>query len=697
MRILIIDNQDSFTFNLSQLIAGVAGHEPLVIPNTEDRWRELIDRHLIAAAVISPGPGSPDRRADFGICLDVIREFNAPLLGVCLGHQGLGLAYGASVERAPAALHGRLSTVTHDGSALFAGVPRSFRAVRYHSLCLRRDSVPICLRITAWAQDGVPMAVSHVSRPQFGVQFHPESVSAEFGARIVRNFLRSAAASPSRPGAGRPAAARRPLRRSAAPVPVIWKTLGRWVDPQEVFERLYADSEYCFWLDSAMVVPGLARFSAMGDAAGPGGGVLRYWTRGRRLQTLRHGVRHSERISGLLPHLRDVLARPVDRDSSLPFDFQTGLVGYLGYELRNELGSAAPRTSALPEAALIDADRCVVFDHAERKIYLVARVEGPVRRVYRWFDCLETALASPPAANLDRCPITGGLSAMLADGPGRYCRKVRQCQEELLAGESYQVCLSSEFTTDVPIAPYQVYRTLRSLNPAPYAAFLRFGSVALLSSSPEQFLRVSGDRLISAKPIKGTSPRDPDMRGDAQLAAWLQGDDKSRSENLIVADLLRNDIGRVAAPGSVAVPTLMEVESYATVHQLVSTVTGELRRDRDCLDCLAAAFPGGSMTGAPKLRTMSIIDRLEERPRGPYAGAIGFLAPGDRMDFSIVIRTIVMMGSRASIAAGGGVVALSDPRSEFEEMLLKARAPLQALASAACGNASAWDIQYATP
>ena len=702
-RVLIVDNQDSFTFNLSQLVAKVAHCDPLVIPNTDRRWREWIRRHAIEAIIISPGPGSPDRSTDFGICREVIQKSSVPLLGVCLGHQGLGYAYGARVVRAPTPMHGRLSTITHDGSALFAGIPRSFQVVRYHSLCLHRDSVPACLEITASTADGVPMALQHRARPQYGVQFHPESICAEFGERLIRNFLHIAPRAPGKkserrhPTASDASPLDPPQPHSEQPTAVVWRMLDRWIDPQFAFERLFARSKYCFWLDSSQVVPGYSRFSILGDAAGPDSAVLTYSTHDRRLRVLRQDTWKSERIESLLPHLRQRLARPVRLDASLPFEFQTGLVGVFGYELRNELGSPTNRVSPFPDAALIEVDRCVVFDHAEQEVFLIARSEHPARGAEPWFDRVSRTLSAPPTERHEPRPAAGAVVATLADGPDRYRRKIRECQDELLAGESYEICLSSEFSARCRIAPYRAYRELRRLNPAPYAAYLRFGAFAVLSSSPERFLLVSADRTVSTKPIKGTCARGVNAEDDAKLAGWLRSDEKSRSENLMIVDLLRNDIGRVATTASIHVPKLMQVESFATVHQLVSTVTGRLRTDADSLDCLAAAFPGGSMTGAPKIRTMAIIDRLETRARGPYSGAIGYLSYGDRMHLNIVIRTIVMANSGVTVASGGGIVALSDPSDEFEEMVLKAYAPLRALAAASAGRADAWELRYATP
>ena len=702
MNTLLIDNKDSFTFNLSQLIAKVTASPPVVIDNAAPHWRSVAEEIGAEAIVISPGPGTPARGADFGICGEVILESRLPLLGVCLGHQGLGLAYGARVVPAAVPMHGRISRVSHDGSELFRGIPACFDAVRYHSLCIASDSLPPCLAATAWTADGVVMAVQHKSRPQFGVQFHPESAGGDFGEQLIRNFLRLAARQAGRRPARKPHAA--PSRRKAGAKPatggpsrVAWRVLERWVEPQEAFRRLYAGSEHAFWLDSSGGVPTRSRFSFMGDASGADSAALLYRAADRRLTACSASGRQAARIESMPAELRRRLGRPVQIDPALPFDFQTGLVGFFGYEFRNEFGLPTSRRSAMPDAALVDCERCVAFDHAERRVYLVARSGPPSGDPAAWFERAERDLLDGQGAE-SRAQAGGRpIIARLADGPQTYLRKIGQCQSALAAGESYQICLTSEFAVRCDVEPLQAYQALRAINPAPHAAYLRFGALSILSSSPERFLRVGPDRTVWAQPIKGTCRRGDSGPEDAELAEWLRTDEKARSENLMIVDLLRNDVGRVAATGSVRVPKLLDVESYATVHQLVSTVSGELRPDRDCLDCVAAAFPGGSMTGAPKVRTLSIIDRLEGRARGPYSGALGFLTYGDRMDLSIVIRAVVMDGASVSVASGGAILALSDPVDEFNEMLLKARAPLSALALAATGEPSAWELRHASP
>ena len=290
----------------------------------------------------------------------------------------------------------------------------------------------------------------------------------------------------------------------------------------------------------------------------------------------------------------------------------------------------------------------------------------------------------------------------LARSHDEYLADIAACERHLRDGESYELCLTNSIAAEVDADPLALYIELRRVNPAPFASYLRFGDLAVLSSSPERFLSVDRDGRAEAKPIKGTSPRGADADEDTRLAARLRDDEKNRAENLMIVDLLRNDLGSVCAVGSVEVPSLMAVESYETVHQLVSTVRGRLRPGTGAVECVRACFPPGSMTGAPKLRSVEILDRLEGRARGVYSGAIGYFGLGGGCDLSVTIRTIVLDGAAgksssaaaeasaaapdppvgaatATIGAGGAIVLGSDPEREYEEMLLKAAAPLRAI------------------
>jgi para-aminobenzoate synthetase len=686
MRTLLIDNYDSFTYNLFQLLAEADGDEPIVVRNDAADWPEL-ERLEFDNIVISPGPGSPDHESDFGVCAEAIRQARVPLLGVCLGHQGLGWVHGGTVRSAPEVMHGRISAVLHEGSPLFAGIPREFQAVRYHSLCVEQP-LPAELEPIAWTSDGVLMAMAHRSRPQWGVQFHPESICTEYGRRLLANFRdltrehRAATgaavrrpAPPAAPAAERRTAARRPKLLLRV------RRLDTLYDTERAFVNLFGDRETAFWLDSSKVDE-RARFSFMGATDGPLAETISY--------DVRSGELRIERADGeelLEESIFDYLSREMrDRrclSHELPFDFNCGFVGYFGYELKADCEGNDAHRSSMPDAAFVFADRLIAFDHLERCTYVVSVTEREgIEEGERWIAETSLRLASLAPLSDPEWDGAGGqepAAFRLSRSHQQYLEDIATCKQRLTEGETYEICLTNRISVEAAAEPLALYRTLRRVNPAPFSAYLRFGGRSVLSSSPERFLSVARDRWVEAKPIKGTCRRGRTPAEDVHLAEELRTDEKNRAENLMIADLLRNDLGVVCEVGTVHVPKLMHVESYETVHQLVSTVRGLLREDVEPPDCIRACFPGGSMTGAPKKRTMEIIDELEGEARGVYSGAIGYLGLSGGCDLNIVIRTIVVDEQSATLGVGGAIVIQSDAEEEYQETLLKARAPMAAV------------------
>jgi para-aminobenzoate synthetase len=691
MTTLLIDNHDSNTFNLFQLLAVVEGAEPVVVRNDETDWASLRAERF-SQCVISAGPGRPDRSRDFGLSLSALAQAEMPVLGVCLGHQGLVLAHGGEVDAAPQPMHGRRSRIYHEDPELFRGIPQGFLAVRYHSLSAR-EPLPAALEVTARTASGTVMAVRHRERPHWGVQFHPESVQTEFGERLLENFCRLARARRAGAGRGRPGrTVVRPLPRARTSEPrrrleVVVRSVARPPDPETAFVRLFGAEANAFWLDSARHGAGLARFSYMGAGGGPLSALLSHDVAAGELTLHRRGQRELHR-GGLLDWLDRSLAEFSIDDRELPFDFTGGFVGYFGYELKAECGSPLVHRSPHPDAMLLFADRVIAYDQAADEAHVVCLTEARDRgEAAAWADQTAARLRVLRAVEAPVAADPGGRTTFSLTRPADdYVRDIEICQEYLAAGESYEICLTNELTGPPCADALSLHRVLRRVNPAPYAAFLRLGGIEVSSSSPERFLAL--DRLggLEAKPIKGTIARGATAREDREAAARLRSGSKDRAENLMIVDVLRNDLGRVAEVGSVRVPTLMGVESYQTVHQLVSTVRARLRSDATIVDCLRASFPGGSMTGAPKLRTMEIIDSLETRPRGIYSGAIGYLAANGSADLSIAIRTIVNSAQAMTIGAGGAITVQSDPRAELRELLLKARAPLDAVGLALHGR-----------
>jgi para-aminobenzoate synthetase len=721
LRTLLVDNHDSYTFNLFQLIAAVNGAEPVVVTN-DDPMLAKLSVGAFDNVVISPGPGRPQCTRDIGFVVDLLRRTELPVLGVCLGHQAIAYQAGAQVGPAPQPRHGHLSQIEHHGDDLFAGIPAEFTAVRYHSLCVE-EPLPEALVATAWAEDGVIMAVRHRDLPQWGVQFHPESIATHYGREILANFadltgrarralngrgrrrvtdrphgpgpaMKTTAMKTTETGSGQAGlnGARGPAGRAG--LRLITETVHTPVTTETMFAEFFGSSPTCFWLDSSLVQAGLSRFSFLGDGSGPLSETLTYRVGDAGVEIRdASGVRKAEgNAFDVLQARLSELRMPAD--PRLPFAFTAGYVGYMGYEMKSDCGADAAHRARTPDAMWIFADRLIAVDHETGVTYLLACHDGSdgLHAAARgWIDQIARRLAGMTAmaasGRQTAGPGDGHAPSIPADRLVRdqdsYQADVAECRRQLILGESYEICLTNRLYLPFDDDDLTFYLRLRRANPAPYAALLRGAGITVFSSSPERFLRIDRDRRVESRPIKGTAPRHPDPAQDARIAEELATSAKTRAENLMIVDLLRNDLGRLCEIGSVTVERYMEVESYATVHQLVSTISGQLKPTISEVECVQRCFPGGSMTGAPKLRTMEIIDRLETEARGVYSGALGYFGLSGDVDLSIVIRTAVRQGNTLSIGAGGAIVLDSSPQGEYEEMLLKAATPLRAYRPAA--------------
>jgi anthranilate synthase component 1 len=373
--------------------------------------------------------------------------------------------------------------------------------------------------------------------------------------------------------------------------------------------------------------------------------------------------------------------------------FTGGAVGYLGYDVSRTLEYLPPRVEpdlALPDAAFIMADRLVIFDNLFHTLKIISHVHPDGRdgeEMYRLaaegvHDVLARLASPTPRTTVP--PERAAPEFDSTTSEREFTASVRAAQEYIRAGDIVQVVLSHRLSAPFSTDPFDIYRALRVLNPSPYMYYLQLPDMAVIGSSPEVLVRVDG-RHVETRPIAGTRPRGETPTADRLMETELLESLKERAEHVMLVDLGRNDIGRVAEYGTVQVPRLLAVEHFARVMHLVSDVTGELRSDKDAIDALKACFPAGTVTGAPKIRAMEIIDELEPMRRGVYAGAVGYLDHDGNLDTCIAIRTAVVVGGRAYVSAGAGIVADSEPAAEYAETLHKAAAVVEAVKSAARG------------
>ncbi len=674
--IFILDNFDSFTYNLYQYF-GELGEEVVVrrkdnctLPDLEALNPELI--------VISPGPCSPDESP---LSMEVIQHFmgRIPILGICLGHQAIGQVFGGRVVRAKVPIHGKTSLITHDGQGVFINLTNPLRVTRYHSLAIERSSLPVDLIITAETADEEIMGFRHKTYPIESVQFHPEAILTEEGHRLLGNAINNA---------------RNWHNSRISP----WQTrpLALSVAPHLLF-GIFKQALSPFFLDSGEQYLDLGRYSYMGadpflEASAYADHVELSWPENSHSES--HSTKETESLLIL-----DNLRAKYQVTTTAPFPFSGGAVGFFSYDLKDELEKQLPQMAedglSLPNWRLAWYDGIVIFDHLEEIYWLTAC--GMMENG----DCSE-ALANKRLDRLEKLLNAYKLpnSTIVSEGdlpaPTEEIKEIKEIKETkeiipdvnkeqyledlrhvisyIKEGDIYQANLTQRFSLPWNGNPWALYQQLHELNPAPFAAFLPYSDFQILCSSPERFIRIQKDGAIETRPIKGTRPRGSSSLEDHALALELQESAKDNAELTMIIDLERNDLGRICKIGSVQVPDLIRLEKYPTVWHLVSTITGQLKTALLPSEVLRAIFPGGSITGAPKIRAMEIIEELEPHKRGIYTGSIGYLGFDGAWDLNIVIRTIILKNGKAYLHAGGGIVVDSQPEEEYKETLVKAQA-----------------------
>jgi anthranilate synthase component 1 len=467
-------------------------------------------------------------------------------------------------------------------------------------------------------------------------------------------------------------------------VPVYRQLMADALTPVLAFEKIAGEQD-CFLLESASGPESIGRFSILGSAP-----FAVFRSTGKQVTVREDGRQQTIAAEDPLDEFGRYLAR--FRLAHLPGlpRFSSGAVGYMAYDVVRfveRLPNCPPDDRGLPDVYFMFFDQVLIFDHWNKTIKVVSsqRVDGrkpeaAYRAAIERIDALVEVLRTPVGTSCDDIEPAGAVTLPYESNIARdrYLAGVERAKEYIRAGDIFQVVPSQRLMSRTDVAPFDIYRALRVINPSPYMFYLKMGDLYLVGSSPEVMVRVE-NRQVTVRPIAGTRRRGENDKEDERLAAELLADPKERAEHIMLVDLGRNDVGRVGKYGTVRADEVMVIEKYSHVMHIVSNVTGELRDDMTALDALKACLPAGTLSGAPKVRAMEIIDELEATKRGPYGGAVGYFDFSGNMDTCIAIRTIVLTGGKAYVQAGGGIVADSVPENEFEETLNKARALLRAI------------------
>lgn len=474
-----------------------------------------------------------------------------------------------------------------------------------------------------------------------------------------------------------------------------WERIDATVSGVDLFEALFGSHRASFWLDSAGGGDAQsANWSYMGGGDGPHAVVLSYHRSDQAVVETWGARQRRTGIANWFDYLGSLSTPRVD--SPPPIPFSGGWVGWFGYELGAECGYPVAHEGPLPDGYLMAPDRYIAIDHGEQQVYVVAlspesgdRVAlGWVADTLRQIRGLGGCKGSPPRTY----PLPSALTVALGCGYEGYVDRIQSCLDWIGKGDSYQLCLTNEWVCEVSVDGWVLYQWMRRQNPAPYSAYIQWEGGRILCSSPELLIQIDGDGTVTSKPIKGTTHRSLDQEEDARLKAVLRASEKNKAENVMIIDLIRNDLSRVCEVGSVRVPAPLAIETYATVHQLVSTITGRLRGGIGAIEVVRAMFPGGSITGAPKYRSIELLSGIEGRARGIYTGSIGWMGWNQMAQLNIVIRSVIQAGDWLVMGVGGGIVSGSNPDEEFDEIKLKGKGAIDALVGGYFGQRNTGSI-----
>ncbi|KAH0548620.1 hypothetical protein GP486_007836 [Trichoglossum hirsutum] len=733
-RILFVDAYDSFSWNIVDLLQNLLSVEVFVIKTdaifAEEEFLGLL--RCFDAVLVGPGPGNPNNKQDIGL-IDSLWKLEGkdilPILGICLGFQSLALSFGASIERLHLPQHGQVATVTHNGTSIFRNVG-TLRATLYHSLHARLcDQVsgssagelwvskhcpllePLAWNLHSRPDSPVLMGIKHVLKPFWGVQFHPESVcSNEECKEMIRNwyedslswnFARNRSSLPEVPpfvfGRCRRGSYMNSRRTESTLLPRHYQVVTETLDQRSltvsgICEILSLPKQDMIVLESASIRQGLGTHSIIGVLSGD---YMRIeYSVEESVVRLVYPSGTSSRVplQGLsVWEWLDDLIRGVQitgGDSKVPF--WGGFMGVFSYEMGLQKYLAPSRKGNAPDVSLALVQRSVVFDHQQQHIYIQSIIEDDSwpKEVAKLLSssgsfCRAQPRLQPEARNALDC-YSKNATACLPDEE-IYKANVRQAQEFLSAGDSYQLCLTDETVITMPSSkdpyiPWHLYNLLCERNPAPFAAYVSLGNLKILSSSPEQFFRRQRQGHCSLRPMKGTVKKSAEMT--RRKAEAILATPKESAENLMIADLIRHDLNSaMKTEAVVTVPELMVVEDFHTVYSMSSRINAIIpdstpkERVPTALEALRECLPPGSMTGAPKKRSCEILSNLENRPRQVYSGVLGYLDFGGAAQFSVLIRSVFKSEEENvdtwRIGAGGAVTILSTEQGEWDEMITK--------------------------